>query len=208
MQSAAMVAAVFDDQERNRNAIHQLPATAFGLKCGANSSDRTTCPIPQQSRRTVMSDKKRDIEILNGSLGGEYFGIAAYEAAIGTGLLDDAVRGVAEKFQDDHKQHAQRIRDAIIGLGGSPAEARSWESYASEFPPPPLKSQADVLEYAASLEQSGASGSVASVAQLSSPDLALLAASIAGVEAMHWSVLLGALGENPAPVSFIPLPSE
>jgi len=65
-----------------------------------------------------------------------------------------------------------------------------------------------VLEYAASLEQSGASSSVASVAQLSSPDLALLAASIAGVEAIHWSVLLGALGENPAPVSFIPLPSE
>jgi hypothetical protein len=33
-----------------------------------------------------------------------------------------------------------------------------------------------------------------------------LTASIAGVEAMHWSVLLGALGKNPAPVSFIPAP--
>ena len=155
-----------------------------------------------------MSDTKSDIEILNQSLGGEYFGIAAYEAAMGTGLLEEEVRGVAEKFQGDHKQHAQRIQEAIVGLGGDPIKAKTWEAYASEFPPPPLKSQADVLRYAASLENGAASASVASVAKFSSPDLAMLAASIAGVEAMHWSALLGALGENPVPVSFIPLPSE
>ena len=49
-----------------------------------------------------MTDTKRDIEILNGSLGGEYFGIAAYDAAIGTGLLEDGVRDVAKSFQADH----------------------------------------------------------------------------------------------------------
>ena len=153
-------------------------------------------------------DTKKDIEILNASLGGEYFGIAAYQAAIGTGLLEDGVRDVAEKFQGDHKQHAQRIQAAIIGLGGDPIETKTWEEYAAEFPPPPLTSQADILRYAASLEASGASATVASVGELSSPALIQMAASIAGVEAMHWSVLLGALGEDPAPVSFIPLPSE
>ena len=54
-------------------------------------------------------ESKKDIEILNSSLGGEYFGFAAYQAAIGTGLLEDGVRAVAEKFQGDHKQHARRI---------------------------------------------------------------------------------------------------
>ena len=156
----------------------------------------------------MPSDTQKDIDILNASLGGEYFGIAAYEAAIGTGLLEGEVRAVAEKFQDDHKQHAQRIQDAIMGLGDDPIKTKSWDEYASEFPPPPLDSQADILRYAASLEKSGASASVASVGELSSPELARLAASIAGVEAMHWSVLLGALGENPVPVSFIPLPTE
>ncbi len=155
-----------------------------------------------------MSDNKRDIEILNESLGGEYFGIAAYDAAMGTGLLEEGVRDVAKQFQEDHRRHAERIQEAINGLGGDPIEAKSWETYASEYPPPPLKNQADVLRYAASLEKSGASGSVAAVAKYSSPDLALLAASIAGVESMHWSTLLGALGENPVPVSFIPLPGE
>ncbi len=159
-------------------------------------------------KETLMTDTKRDIEILNGSLGGEYFGIAAYDAAMGTGLLEDGVRDVAKSFQADHKQHAKRIQEAIIKLGGDPVKAKSWDAYASEFPPPPLKSQADILLYAASLEESGAIASVAAVAKFSSPELSLLTASIAGVEAMHWSALLGALGENPVPVSFIPSPSE
>ncbi len=160
------------------------------------------------SNANTETNTKKDIELLNGSLGGEYFGIAAYQAAIGTGFLEDAVRAVAEKFQRDHRQHAQRIQEAIVGLGGDPVQTKTWEQYASEFPPPPLKSQEDVLRYAVSLEESAASASVASVAVFSSPELSLLAASIAGVEAMHWSALLGALGENPVPVSFIPSPGE
>ena len=155
-----------------------------------------------------MTDTKRDIEILNGSLGGEYFGIAAYDAAMATGLLEDGVRDVARSFQADHREHAKRLHEAIIDLGGEPVETKGWDAYAAEFPPPPLKSQEDIIRYAASLEQSGASGSVASVGEYSSAKLAVLAASIAGVESMHWSVLLGALGENPVPVSFIPPPSE
>ena len=154
--------------------------------------------MPQSAETT------NDIKILNASLGGEYFGVAAYQAAMGTGLLEDGVREIAEKFQGDHKQHAQRIHEAIAGLGGDPVESKSSEQYASEFPPPPLNSQVDILRYAASLEGSGASATIASVGDLSCPDLIQLASSIAGVEAMHWSVLLGALGEDPAPVSFIP----
>lgn len=160
------------------------------------------------SNATTETDTKNDIEILNRSLAGEYFGIAAYQAAIGTGLLEDGARAVAEQSQGDHTQHAQRIQEAITGLGGDPIKTKTWQDYASEFPPPPLKSQVDVLEYAVSLEKSGAIATAASVASYSSPELSLLAARIAGVEAMHWSALLGALGENPVPVSFIPAPSE
>ena len=149
---------------------------------------------------------QNDIELLNASLGGEYFGIAAYQAAIGSGLLDEQVRDVAEKFQNDHRQHAKKIAATIRDLGADPIVSKTWEQYAEEYPPPPLQSQADVLRYAASLEESAASGSVESIGQFASPELAQLTASIAGVEAMHWSVLLGALGENPAPVSFIPVP--
>ena len=157
---------------------------------------------------TVTTDTQKDIDLLNASLGGEYFGIAAYDAAMGSGLLEDGVRAVAQKFQNDHKEHAQRFQTAITKLGGEPVRTKTWDQYASEYPPPPLESQADILRYAASLEESGASASIASVGEFSSPDLARMAASIAGVEAMHWSVLLGALGEDPVPVSAIPLPKS
>lgn len=157
---------------------------------------------------SLSADTKKDIETLNASLGGEYFGIAAYQAAIGTGLLEEDVRKVAEKLQDDHKRHARRIREAITGLGGDPVNTKTWEQYAAEYPPPPLTSQAEILAYAASLERSGASATLASLGKLSSPELIVMAASIGGVEAMHWSTLLGALGEDPVPVSFIPLSSE
>ena len=156
----------------------------------------------------VSPESENDIEILNGSLGGEYFGISAYEAAIGTGLLEDGVRDVAKKFQGDHQKHAKKIQELIAELGGEPVASKSWEEYAAEYPPPPLTDQTDILRYAASLEKSGASATVVSVSELSTPAAVRLAASIAGVEAMHWSVLLGALGEDPVPVSFIPTESE
>ena len=72
------------------------------------------------SRETTGTDTKKDIEILNRSLGGEYFGITAYQAAMGTGLLEDGVRAVAAKFQGDHKQHAKSIEEAIVRSWGRP----------------------------------------------------------------------------------------
>ncbi len=85
------------------------------------------------SHPAAGTDPKKDIEILNRSLGGEYFGIAAYQAAMGTGLLEDGVRAVAEKFQGDHKQHAQRIQEAIIGLGVIRSKPRAGNSTPRSF---------------------------------------------------------------------------
>ena len=43
---------------------------------------------------TAMSD----IHVMNQGLAGEHFGIAAYAAALGSGLLDESVAGVARPF--------------------------------------------------------------------------------------------------------------
>ena len=64
-----------------------------------------------------------------------------------------------------------------------------------------------MLRYAAYLESSAAGADVLAVSQLNSPEFRRLVASIAGVEAMHWAVLRGALGENPVPEAFIPTES-
>lgn len=149
-------------------------------------------------------DKQNDLDLLNASLAGEYFGIAAYQAALNSGLLEDKVAAVAKQFQSDHMGHAAKLCELIVGLGGTAIEPLSDAEYAKEYPP--LASQEDILRYAVTLEQSAASGHLSTVAKFNDNKLAELAASISGDEAMHWSVLLGALGENPVPVTFIPLP--
>lgn len=148
-----------------------------------------------------------DLAILNRSLEGEYFGVAAYQAAIGSGLLAEGVVEVAMQFQSHHEHHADCLIEAIRRLGGTLATRQTWEEMAAAFPPPPLASQEDVLRYAASLESSAASGDICSLSELESPELRQLVSRIAGVEAMHWAVLLGALGENPVPHALMPLPS-
>ena len=149
-------------------------------------------------------NNESDIQILNRSLEGEYFGIAAYEAALGSGLLEEGAASLARKFQGDHKQHASVLTETITKLGGIAARSLTLAEYAKQFPP--LASQEDIIRYAIELEQGAASGHLSTVSKLSTPELAELAASISGDEAMHWAVLLNALNEDPVPVSFIPLP--
>jgi len=146
-----------------------------------------------------------DVDVLNAGLQGEYFGITAYDAALGSGLLSDKVAGVARQFQADHRAHAQAIREAIERLGGRASAAKTWKEYAAIYPPPKLASEADVLRYAASLERSAAVADTKAVAKLRDPALRTLFARIGGVESMHWALLRSALGEPPIPDSFLPV---
>jgi len=146
-----------------------------------------------------------DVDVLNQGLQGEYFGIAAYDAALGTGLLTDGVAAVARQFQGDHRAHAQAIRESIERLGGRGDRPKTWAEYAAMYPPPKLASEADVLRYAASLERSAAIADTKAVAKLRDPALRTLFARIGGVEAMHWALLRSTLGEPPIPESLLPV---
>jgi len=146
-----------------------------------------------------------DITLLNEALAGEYFGIAAYDAAIGSGLLDDGTVAVATAFRNQHNDHANRLIELITARAGTPAAPLTAAEYAVDYPP--LNSAGDVLAYAIELEAGAARASVGSVADFEDRALASVAAQIAGVEAMHWAALLGATGQNPVPASFIPLPA-
>jgi hypothetical protein len=147
-----------------------------------------------------------DVDVLNEGLAGEFFGVAAYEAAIGSGLLDDGTLEVARAFQADHQAHADKIVELIVERGGTPVQPLAAEVYAEEYPP--LTDAGDVIAYAIELESGAASASVASVALYEDRALAVVAAQIAGVEAQHWSALLAATGQAPVPGPLIPVPAE
>jgi rubrerythrin len=140
-----------------------------------------------------------DVRILNTALSAELEAVAAYELGATSGLLQAPVKALALTFQGHHKEHADVLSKTIAKLGGKPVAAK--DKY--NFPTDGLKAQADVLRFAAQLEQGAVSAYLGAVPVFHSRDLAKAAASILGDEAMHWAVLRSALGEAPVPGAFV-----
>ena len=141
----------------------------------------------------------KDVQILNTALAAEFEAIAAYQLGAESKLLQKPVLDLALTFQGHHKEHADVLRKTIEKLGGTPVAAKA--NY--NFPADQLKSQADVLRFAAKLEQGAVSAYLGAVPLFANRDLSKAAASILGDEAMHWAVLRNALGEAPVPSAFM-----
>ena len=140
-----------------------------------------------------------DVRILNTALAAEYEAIAAYQVGAESGLLQKPVLDLAVTFQGQHKEHADVLAKTVQKLGGTPVTAKA----KYEFPVATLKTQADVLNFAAGLEKGAVSAYLGAVPLFENRDLAKAAASILGDEAMHWAVLRQALGMPPVPGAFV-----
>lgn len=140
-----------------------------------------------------------DVNILNTALGAELEAIAAYQLGAESGLLQKPVLDLAVTFQGHHKEHADLLAKTIAKLGGKAVNAK--EKYI--FPVEKLKSQTDVLRFAATLEKGAVSAYLGAVPLFGNRELAQAAASILGDEAMHWAILRNALGEVPVPSAFM-----
>ncbi|HET7809220.1 MAG TPA: ferritin-like domain-containing protein [Steroidobacteraceae bacterium] len=166
-----------------------LSATAVALLSGRESlaaADKAAAPA-------------NDVAILNSALAAELEAIAAYGVGAGSGLLKGPVLALATTFQGHHKQHADVLAGTVKKLGGKPAEAKA----KYEFPVETLKTQNDVLRFAAGLEKGAVSAYLGAVPMFKDRELAKAAASILGDEAMHWAVLRNAVGEEPVPAAFV-----
>jgi bacterioferritin (cytochrome b1) len=166
-----------------------LSGAAVALLAGRNS-----LAAAQKS-----ADPASDVAILNSALAAELEAIAAYGVGAGSGLLKGGVLALATTFQGHHKQHAEVLAGAVKRLGGTPSEAK--QSYA--FPVETLKTQNDVLKFAAGLEKGAVSAYVGAVPLFKDRELSKAAASILGDEAMHWAILRQAVGDDPVPAAFV-----
>jgi rubrerythrin len=140
-----------------------------------------------------------DAQILNTALGAELEAIAAYQLGAESKLLQKPALDLALAFQGHHKEHADVLAKTVEKLGGKPVTAKAKYN----FPVEQLKSQADVLKFAAKLEQGAVSAYLGAVPLFGNRELSKAAASILGDEAMHWAVLRQALGEVPVPSAFV-----
>ncbi len=168
-----------------------LSAAVVGLLAGA--------PSLLSAGSARAADPEQDIRILNTALGAEHEAVAAYQVGAESGLLAKDALALAVAFQGHHKEHIELLSSTVGQLGGHAAEARV--RYA--FPVEKLKSQEDVLRFAAGLEKGAVSAYLGAVPLFGNGDLAKAAASILGDEAMHWAVLRYVLGENPVPTAFV-----
>jgi rubrerythrin len=149
--------------------------------------------------RAADKHVESDVRILNTALGAELEAIAAYQVGAESGLLQKPVLDLAVTFQGHHKEHAALLGKTITKLGGKAVEAKAKYT----FPVETLKTQADVLKFAASLEKGAVSAYLGAVPVFGNRDLAKAAASILGDEAMHWAILRNAVGEVPVPSAFV-----
>jgi rubrerythrin len=140
-----------------------------------------------------------DVRILNTALAAELEAIAAYQVGAESGLLKMPVLDLAVTFQGHHKEHADVLSKTVVKLGGKPVLAKVKYT----FPVEKLKTQEDVLRFAAGLEKGAVSAYLGAVPLFGNRELAKAAASILGDEAMHWAILRNALGEAPVPSAFM-----
>jgi len=169
-----------------------LSATAVALLAGRET-------LAADFKKTAAGAAANDVKILNAGLAAEYQGIAAYQVGAESGLLQKPVLDLAVQFQSQHKAHADLLAATVKQFGGTPVTPK--QNY--DFPVSQLKSQNDVLRFAAGLEQGAVSAYLVAVPAFENRDLAKAAASILGDEAMHWAILRHALGENPVPAAFV-----
>jgi rubrerythrin len=148
---------------------------------------------------TAGAADPRDVQILNTALGAELEAIAAYQVGAQSNLLQKPARGRAVIVQGHHKEHADLLAKTVEKLGGKAVAPKT----AYDIPVAQLKTQADVLRFAAKLEQGAVSAYLGAVPLFANRDLSKAAASILGDEAMHWAVLRQVLGEAPVPSAFM-----
>jgi rubrerythrin len=149
--------------------------------------------------KTGGKPSEDDVKILNTALASELEAIAAYQVGAESGLLQKPVLDLAVTFQGHHKAHAQVLASTIEKLGGKAVAAKSKYT----FPVETLKTQADVLRFAASLEKGAVSAYLGAVPIFADRELSKAAASILGDEAMHWAILRQAVGDVPVPGAFV-----
>lgn len=151
------------------------------------------CQALAAEQKSTPAQSAGDVRILNTALGAELEAIAAYQVGAGSGLLGAAAKTVALQFQGHHKEHADALATTVRKLGGQPVAAKAKYT----FPVERLKTEADVLRFAAGLEKGAVSAYLGAVPLFGDAKLAQVAASILGDEAMHWAVLRQVLGESP-----------
>ncbi len=192
----------FDPISLGRRALFRTGGmAAAGL--GLASLGAPLMAAPKHTMHKKSSAMEGDIGVLQGALALEHEGIAAYRIAGGSGLLSKGVLDVALVFLGHHQGHRDSLAKLISEAGGKPVEPKSDAEYIKALNIASLKSEGDVVKFAAGLEQGAANAYVGQVAALQDHQLAHLFAQLGTDEAVHWAILNNAAGGSIAKAPYL-----
>ncbi len=160
------------------------------------------CAHGAMAQGSAMAEPSQDLQVLNAAIALEHEGIAAYQIAAGSGLLQPAVVQVGVAFKGHHEGHRDALIAAVRTLGGTPVEAKTTDEYIRDLNVASLRNQVDVLRLALRLETGAANAYLSLIPSLSA-DYPQTAGRLAGDEAYHAAVLANALGEPIPSMPFI-----
>ncbi len=145
---------------------------------------------PLLTRCAFAADRidQGDLKSLGSELALERAAIKAYSDAAALNITSPAVLAVLNSFLTDHNAHRDAIIAAFTGSGQTAPDA------AAPLDTPSLRTEADVLAFAYTIERSLADTHLSVVPLYKDRDYAKTAASILGVETTHVALLAQALG--------------
>ena len=151
------------------------------------------------SVRNAFAAADGDAAILASAIRLEHTAVAAYAAAVNSGLLTPAVRRAAVLFGRQEAEHGAALTAALKALGGVPPVGTDAKLLA---PLRRVRSQRQVLEFAVELESMAVAAYEDAARKLRAARLLQTSAQIMANEGQHLVVLRQALGRDPVPNAF------
>jgi rubrerythrin len=161
-------------------------------------------PNPSSTTTTAPGSPETDLVLLRTASSIEVLAIETYEKAITSGALTTpAVKSAIELFRSQHQDHLQLLSTVTSDAGGTPyTDANFYLAY--EVVNPTLKSvktEADVLALATTLEDTAAQTYVYAGGILTTQNLRAALMSIGATEARHLTALYILQMQEPVPLS-------
>ena len=161
--------------------------------------------VPQdgltESTLPIATHTVTDVVLLRTASSLEYNAIAAYDAAIGLGILAPEVATAAKLFQSQHREHARFFEKATTDAGGQAFTTENPVVKAAVIDPALAAitgttgdKLAELLGFAYALEMVAAGTYQSLVPALSVASLRAAAISVGGVEARHAAILATVMG--------------
>jgi rubrerythrin len=170
----------------SRGAFLVRGALATGAAYGAAS-------VTPWVTRALAQGGSGDVAILNFALTLEYLEADFYKQA-GKLSLKGQYKSLAKDFGAIEQEHVDALKATIKQLGGKPVKSPAFAFG--------LKSQADFVKLAITLEDTGVSAYNGAAPMIQSKDVLAAAGSIVQVEARHAAALRFLDGKNPTRGAF------